>query len=316
MLLVNKILVGKEVAHLQEKIIKPKPILKWAGGKSQLLADISHTYPAGLGDTIRRYAEPFVGGGAVLFDILSKFKLDEVYISDVNAELINMYLVVRDHVDALISVLSTYEKEYLALDIDGRKKYYYKKRNDFNRLIENGQSKLGTTSAAMFIFLNRTCFNGLYRANRKGLFNVPQGNQTNPLICNQENLRAVSSALSDVQIVCGDYTASRAFIDAHTFVYLDPPYRPLKGRDSFISYTETEFDDSCQRALAGFIEEIDALGAYIILSNSDPKNVDPTDNFFDELYADYDVRQINAKRRINRNADHRGYITELLIKNF
>lgn len=290
--------------------------MKWAGGKSQLLTDISHIYPSGLGKTIRRYAEPFVGGGAVLFDLLSKYELDNVYISDVNAELINMYLMVRDQPDDLISILSIYQKEYLALDDQGRQKFYYDRRDDFNQLIENGKSKTGAKSAALFIFLNRTCFNGLYRANKKGLFNVPKGNQVNPLICDEKNIRAVSAALSDVWIVCGNYAISRVFIDSHTFVYLDPPYRPLKGRDSFISYTEIEFDDSCQRELAGFVDEMDARGAHIILSNSDPKNVDPEDDFFEELYADYDVRQINAKRRINRNADHRGYITELLIKNY
>lgn len=295
---------------------KLKPILKWAGGKTQLLDEISHAYPDGFGDTSRRYAEPFVGGGAVLFDVLSKYELDEVYISDVNAELINMYLVVRDQAEELISILTAYQDEYHALDDEGRKVYYYGKRDEFNRLIANGQSKVGVSSAALFIFLNRTCFNGLYRANRSGLFNVPKGNQVNPLICNPANIRAVSTALSKVQIVCGDYSASREFIDKNTLVYLDPPYRPLKGRDSFISYTETEFDDSCQRELAGFIEEMDSRGAYIILSNSDPKNVDPDDDFFEEMYADYDVQRINAKRRINRNADHRGYITELLIKNY
>ncbi len=293
-----------------------KPILKWAGGKTQLLDEISHVYPDGFGDTIRRYAEPFVGGGAVLFDVLSKFDLDEVYISDVNAELINMYLVVREHAEELIDILTVYQNEYHALDSEGRKIYYYQKRDEFNDLILRGESRTGIISAALFIFLNRTCFNGLYRANKNGLFNVPKGDQANPIICNIENIRAVSAALANIQIVCGDYSASRNFINEHTLVYLDPPYRPLKGRDSFISYTETEFDDSCQRALAGFIEEMDARGAYIILSNSDPKNVDPEDDFFEDLYADYDVRRINAKRRINRNADHRGYITELLIKNY
>lgn len=292
-----------------------KPILKWAGGKTQLLAEISHAYPDGFGDTIRRYAEPFVGGGAVLFDIISKYELDEVYISDVNAELINMYLVIRDQAEELISMLTVFQNEYRTLDNDGQKEYYYSKRDEFNTLISSGKSKKGIDSAALFIFLNRTCFNGLYRANKSGLFNVPKGNQTNPLICNADNIRAVSAALSKVQIVCGDYSASKKFIDAHTLVYLDPPYRPLKGRDSFISYTETEFDDSCQRALAGFIEEINTTGAYIILSNSDPKNVDPEDDFFEDLYADYDVQRINAKRKINRYAEHRGYITELLIKN-
>lgn len=304
----------KEVARLYQRILKP--LLKWAGGKTQLLAEISHAYPDGFGDTIRRYAEPFVGGGAVLFDILSKYELDEVYISDVNAELINMYLIVRDQVDDLIELLAKYQSQYLSLDSEGRKQYYYSKRDEFNNLILRGESRSGLKSAALFIFLNRTCFNGLYRANRSGLFNVPKGDQANPLICSEENIRAVSTALAQVQIVCGDYSASKAFIDKNTLVYLDPPYRPLKGRDSFISYTETEFDDSCQRALAGFIEEMDARGAYIILSNSDPKNVDPEDDFFEDLYADYDVQRINAKRKINRDADRRGYITELLIKNY
>lgn len=216
----------------------------------------------------------------------------------------------------LFAILTNYQTEYLACGDECRKQYYYNKRDEFNELIINGESKSGVKSAALFIFLNRTCFNGLYRANRNGLFNVPKGDQANPLICNAENIHAVSAALKNVQIVCGDYSESKAFIDKHTLVYLDPPYRPLKGRDSFISYTETEFDDSCQRALAGFIEEINARGAYIILSNSDPKNVDPEDDFFEDLYIDYDVQRIQAKRRINRNADHRGYITELLIKNY
>ena len=293
-----------------------KPILKWAGGKTQLLADISNAYPDGFGDTINKFVEPFVGGGAVLFDVLSKYQLDEVYISDINAELINMYIMVRDHVDELIEILSAYQRDYIALDTEGRKDYYYNKRDEYNLLIQNGQSQEGVESAALFIFLNRTCFNGLYRANRSGLFNVPTGDYANPLICNEANLRAVSEALENVQIVCADYSASINHIDQNTLVYLDPPYRPLKGRDSFTSYTEQDFDDSCQKALAGFIEEIDAKGAYIILSNSDPKNVDPDDDFFDDLFADYDIQRINAKRRINRNSDHRGYITELLIKNY
>ena len=293
-----------------------KPILKWAGGKTQLLADISNAYPDGFGDTINKFVEPFVGGGAVLFDVLSKYQLEEVYISDINAELINMYIMVRDHIDELIEILSVYQQDYIALDTEGRKDYYYNKRDEYNLLIQNGQSQEGVESAALFIFLNRTCFNGLYRVNKSGLFNVPTGDYANPLICNEANLRAVSEALENVHIICADYSASIDHIDQNTLVYLDPPYRPLKGRDSFTSYTEQDFDDSCQKALAGFIEEVDAKGAYIILSNSDPKNVDPDDDFFDDLFADYDIQRINAKRRINRNSDHRGYITELLIKNY
>ena len=293
-----------------------KPILKWAGGKTQLLDEISHAYPDGFGKTIRRYAEPFVGGGAVLFDVLSKYDLDSVYISDVNAELINVYLSVRDDPDNLIELLSKYQDEFWSGDIGGRKEYYYRKRKEFNSLIASGESKTGVKSAALFVFLNRTCFNGLYRANKRGFFNVPMGNQSSPIICNTESIKAASMALKNVEIVCGDYTKSKGFINNNTLVYLDPPYRPLKGRDSFISYTEKEFDDSCQRELAGFIEYLDSIGAYIILSNSDPKNVDENDDFFDELYADYDIQRINAKRKINSIVEKRGYITELLIKNY
>lgn len=295
---------------------KLKPILKWAGGKKQLLADISQAYPAEFGKTIRRYAEPFVGGGAVLFDVLSKFELDEVYIGDINAELINVYLMTRDYPEQLIEVLDEYQQDYLSLEPLERKKYYYDRRDEFNQLILQGKSNDGILSAALFIFLNRTCFNGLYRANRQGLFNVPQGNHSTPLICNTCNIRAVSKALSRVQIACGDYKQSRNFIARNTLVYLDPPYRPLKGRANFISYTKTEFDDICQRELAEFVKEIDKLGALIILSNSDPKNVDPHDDFFDDLYADYNRQRIDAKRKINRIAAERGYIKELLIKNF
>lgn len=299
---------------MQQKNLKP--VLKWAGGKKQLLEEISALYPNGFGDTIRRYAEPFVGGGAVLFNILSKYELDEVYISDVNAELINMYHVIRDRVDELIDMLTWYQLEYIPLDNVGRKVYYYEKRKEFNDIIINGMGELNVKSAALFIFLNRTCFNGLYRANKKGMFNVPMGNQKNPLICNEANIRAVSRALGKVQIVCGDYSKASEFIDEKTFVYLDPPYRPLKGRESFNAYTEVEFDDNCQRELAKFVDKMTQRGAYIVLSNSDPKNMDVNDNFFDELYAIYDIKRINAKRKINRNADQRGYIKELLIKNY
>lgn len=295
---------------------KLKPVLKWAGGKTQLLAEIAYAYPEGFGKTIRRYAEPFVGGGAVLFDVLSIFDLDDIYISDINAELINVYLMLRDKPEDLISELSKYQIAYWSLEKEQKKAYYYQKRDEYNSLIVEGKSKTGVISAALFVFLNRTCFNGLYRANKAGLFNVPMGNQPHPVICNSDNILLVSKALSKVEIVCDDYTRSKAFIDKNTLVYLDPPYRPLKGRASFISYTEKEFDDSCQRELAGFIEDINSLGAYIILSNSDPKNVDAEDTFFDELYADFDIQRINAKRKINSVVEDRGYITELLVKNY
>lgn len=294
-----------------------KPILKWAGGKKQLISQISEAFPPNFGKTINRYAEPFVGGGAILFNILSNYDLKEVYISDINAELINMYIMVRDSVDELIDKLFTYQKEYISLNLEERNTYYYKKRKEFNDMIKNKKSKTGIKSAALFIFLNRTCFNGLYRANKKGLFNVPTGNYANPTICNEENLRAVSAALSKVEIKCCDYSSVAEFIDEHTLVYFDPPYRPLKGRGSFTSYTETEFDDICQIALAEFIKkEVCNKRSHFILSNSDPKNEDNDDNFFEDLYSDFHIQRVFAKRRINRNPDERSDVTELLIKNY
>jgi len=296
--------------------VTAKPILKWAGGKRQLISEISSAFPDGFGTTITKYVEPFVGGGAILFNVLSKYDLDEIYISDVNAELINMYIQIRDNVNELIKILIDFQNNFLALTKEEQKKYYYKRREDYNHLIQTGQSKNTVLSAALFIFLNRTCFNGLYRANKKGFFNVPCGNYVNPSICNEANIRAVSEALKDVKIKCADYSESIDYIDSNTLVYLDPPYRPLKGRESFISYTEHNFDDSCQKELAGFIETISSKGAFVILSNSDPKCVDSEDNFFEELYADYDIQKVHARRIINSTPAKRGCITELLIKNY
>ena len=288
-----------------------KPFVKWAGGKGQLIDAIKEQYPEGLGDTIRKYAEPFVGGGAVLFDILNKYEMDEVYISDTNAELINTYQIIRDNVDVLVSYLSQYEDEYIPLAADSRKEYYYIKRKRFNEL--KSQGALDTEIASLFIFLNRTCFNGLYRVNSKGEFNVPIGSYKTPLICDADNLRHVSAALAKVTIVCGDYKNSNAFIDSGTFVYFDPPYRPLNTTSNFTAYTENAFDDKAQAELAKYTQHLSDRGAYVVASNSDPKNINPNDDFFDELYSKMKIMRISASRMINSNASSRGKISELLI---
>lgn len=181
-----------------------KPFLKWAGGKGQLLKEIERYYPFG-DDIIKKYAEPFVGSGAVLFDILSRFDAKEVYISDISAELINTYRIIRDEIDKLIELLSIYQAEYIPLDAGSRKDYYMKKRGRFNDLKVNENDLRNIEKAALMIFLNKTCFNGLYRVNRKGLFNVPMGAYKNPLICNDSNLRSISEKLQNATIVCGDY---------------------------------------------------------------------------------------------------------------
>lgn len=249
-----------------------KPFLKWAGGKGQLLKEIESYYPFESGK-ITKYAEPFVGGGAVLFDILNKFDLEQVYISDINAELINTYCTIRDDIDALIERLWALQNEYVPLDTDKRREYYTAKRERFNALKADSTECADTEKAALMIFLNKTCFNGLYRVNKKGLFNVPMGAYKNPLICDETNLRAVSEKLSGVNIVCGDYRESAEFIDEKTFAYFDPPYRPLTDTASFTAYTENAFDDNAQIELAHFVDAMHEKGARVVVSNSDKKGV-------------------------------------------
>ena len=292
-----------------------KPFLKWAGGKGQLLKEIEKYYPFDNG-VITKYAEPFVGGGAVLFDILSKYNLDEIYISDINAELINTYIIIRNHIEQLIVLLQKYQSEYVPLETENRKSYYMAKRERFNDLKVNGNNAENIEKAALMIFLNKTCFNGLFRVNKKGLFNVPMGAYKNPLICDEKNLRAVSEKLQKVRIVCGDYRKSAEFIDEHTFVYFDPPYRPLTETSSFTAYTENLFNDKEQIELAEFVESMHKKSAKFVVSNSDPKNSNTEDNFFDNIYSAHKIKRVEATRMINCNSESRGKIKELLISNF
>lgn len=296
----------------EEKAVKP--FLKWAGGKGQLIKEIERYYPFENGK-ITKYAEPFVGG-AVLFDILSKYDLDEVYISDINAELINTYRIIRDDVDALIKMLSDMQNDFIPLDTDNRKAYYIKKRERFNDLKVNGDESINIEKAALMIFLNKTCFNGLFRVNKKGQFNVPMGSYKNPLICDELNLRAVSDKLQKVTIVCGDYRKSADFIDDKTFVYFDPPYRPITDTASFAAYTENLFNDDEQIKLAKFVDEMHRKGAKVVISNSDPKNSNTEDDFFDNIYSAHKIKRVEATRMINCNSEARGKIKELLISNF
>lgn len=291
-----------------------KPFLKWAGGKGQLLHEIQKYYPFNNG--ITKYAEPFVGGGAVLFDILGKYDLREIYISDINVELMNTYKMVRDNIDAVIENLYLLQNEFLFFNTEDRKDYYNKKRKRFNDLKVNGETDENIEKAALMIFLNKTCFNGLYRVNKKGQFNVPMGAYKNPLICDEDNLRSVSKKLQQVTIVCGDYRESADFIDENTFVYFDPPYRPITETSGFTAYTESLFNDAKQIELAKFVDLMDKKGAKIVISNSDPKNTNLEDNFFDEIYAKHNINRVEANRMINSKGASRGKIKELLISNF
>jgi DNA adenine methylase len=289
-----------------------KPFIKWAGGKSQLLGEIRNKYP----EKIERYCEPFVGGGAVLLDVLANFQPKEVLINDINAELVNTYIQVRSNVDGLVSVLTDYQETFWSADTEKRKEIYAEKRTRFNEIKLSSDENLNIEKAALFIFLNKTCFNGLYRVNRKGLFNVPIGSYKKPPICDEETLRFISGLLENVQIKCGDYSECADFINEKTFVYIDPPYRPLSATSSFTSYSENEFGDEQQIALGGFVDSITAIGAKVVVSNSDPKNVDETDCFFDKLYVKYKIERVLAKRMINSKGSNRGNINELLICNY
>ena len=300
---------------METESVKAKPFLKWAGGKGQLLTEIQKYYPF-ADKKITKYAEPFIGGGAVLFDVLNRYDLSAVYISDINAELVNCYWAAQQCVEELIQALTKMQDEYLPLNHEKRREYYTEKRVRFNEL-KNGEKKKGDIEkAALMIFLNRTCFNGLFRVNKKGQFNVPMGAYKNPIICDAQNLRAVSQKLKAVKIVCGDYKKSEVFVDENTFVYFDPPYRPLTETSNFTSYTESQFDDNKQIELAQFAKMLDARGAKIVISNSDPKNENAEDDFFDTLYSAQRVHRVEASRMINCNKNSRGKIKELLITNF
>ncbi|MDD5790437.1 MAG: DNA adenine methylase [Spirochaetia bacterium] len=297
--------------HYTDGMTLAKPFIKWAGGKTQLLEEIRSKYPS----RIEKYCEPFVGGGAVLFDVLQKSYPEQVLINDINKELINTYQQLRDNSDSLIELLSDLQRTYKLHTAEENKILFYEKRDRYNELKVNGNESENLEKAALFIFLNKTSFNGLYRVNSKGLFNVPFNNAKNPLLCDEENLRKCSKLLQNVEMITGDYSKCKDFIDEKTFVYIDPPYRPLTQTSAFTSYNESGFDDKEQIRLRKFIGEISEKGAKILASNSDPKNADENDDFFDELYSNFEIERVSASRMINSNAKKRGSINEILISN-
>lgn len=287
--------------------MQAKPFLQWAGGKRQLIQEIDKKISQ---CTFTKYAEPFVGGGAVLFHVLNKYPVKEVWISDTNAALITTYKVVRNNAEALIKRLEELQKEFMSVKEEDRKVFYFQIREMFNVKPLSDIEK-----AALFIFLNHTCFNGLYRVNKKGYFNVPMGTYKNPIIYNADNLRCVSKLLQNVEIHCCDYAKSESFIDENTLVYLDPPYRPLNPTSAFTAYGKDGFNDENQKELAHFVRKIDKLGTSFILSNSNPKNSNPNDTFFEDLYEGFEINEVYANRSINCVGTKRKKISELLISN-
>ena len=298
-----------------------KPILKWAGGKVQLLGQIRQHLPQELlQGKINCYIEPFMGGGAVFFWMAQQFDIERFYLSDVNFELILLYKTVQKAVELLIQHLQAIESHYLALDEEQRKLYFLHQRETYNHgkttIDKQNFSADWIIRAAEMIFLNKTCFNGLFRVNRKGDFNVPFGDYRHPKICHPQNLILASQLLQKAVIECQDFTQIREQVNSQTFVYFDPPYRPLTATSSFKSYSPLNFNDEEQIRLGNFYRELHQRGGKLMLSNSDPKNIEASDHFFDDLYAGFQIYRIPANRMINSNASRRGAISELLITNY
>ncbi len=305
-----------------DKNLGAKPFLKWAGGKTQLLSTIEDRFPSEIKKSlkIKKYFEVFVGGGALYFYLMNKYDVKESYLYDINQELILTYKVIKNNPKELIKLLSDLQTDYVPLEQEDRKDYYLNIRDDFNKDLKefdfNSYSDAHVVRASQVIFMNKTCFNGLFRLNKSGEFNVPHGRYKNPLICDENNIKAVSKILKNTEIINGNYFESEDLIDDDSLVYLDPPYRPLSKKSSFTTYAGFEFTDEHQIELADFYKRISDNGAKAILSNSDPKNEDENDNFFDELYKDFNIERVQAKRSINSNGKKRGLINEILVTNY
>lgn len=288
--------------------MKGKPFIKWVGGKGQLLSQLDELLPssfASIPDVT--YIEPFVGGGAMLFYMLQNYpNIQRAIINDLNQSLITCYQIIRDKPQELIRELSLIQKNYLPLSELQRKDFYLETRSRFN-----AQRGDDISTSAFLIFLNRTCFNGLYRENKSGHFNVPFGKYASPTICDEVTIMEDSRLLQKVEILCGDYQQTQQYIQGNTFFYFDPPYRPLNTTSSFNDYTKEKFNDDEQRRLRNFCDEIHDAHCYFMLSNSACQ-----DGFFEKLYQGYDIQQVHASRSINANPAKRGKLTELVIRNY
>lgn len=293
---------------------KAKPFIKWVGGKGQLIEQLEALLPADFAERENvTYIEPFVGGGAMLFYMLQTYpNIQSAVINDINPDLTLCYQVVRDNPTELIKSLTSIQSEYYALPTeDDRKTFFLRQRERFNLKpldeIEN---------TTLFFFLNRTCFNGLYRVNKAGKFNVPFGKYITPTICDAATIYADSKILQNVEILTGDFEQTFDKINGNTFFYFDPPYRPLSNTSSFNDYSKEAFNDDAQIRLKLFCDRLNDADVNFMLSNSDCLGKDGTDHFFDDLFADYEIERVWASRNVNAVASKRGKLSELLIRNY
>lgn len=293
---------------------KAKPFIKWVGGKSQLIEQLDTYLPADF-DKWKHvtYIEPFVGGGAMLFHMLQRYpNIQHAIINDINSDLIMCYRTVRDNPTELIASLKDIEKRYLALQTAEIKKEFFLTIRD--RYNEKNLDPIENTT--YFFFLNRTCFNGLYRVNKKGGFNVPFGKYPNPTICDPKTILIDSELLQRVEILNGDFESTYTYARDNTLFYSDPPYRPLSDTSSFNDYTKEAFNDDAQIRLKEYCDRLNGAGASFMLSNSDGKGKNEEDNFFDDLYSAYQIERVWASRSINSNPNKRGKLTEILVRNY
>ena len=293
-----------------------EPFLKWAGGKRQLLPQIEERLPPDI-EARNSYIEPFVGGGSVLFRMLERFDFEEVNILDINAELILCYQAIRDAPMDVSNHLQSLREEYPS-DKEGQKEVYYKIREQWNLGVGNQRENPPDVGAraATTIFLNKTCFNGLFRVNKGGLFNVPCNYTEVPSFPTENELLEVHEALKGVNIQVASFEHCEDLANENSFIYFDPPYRPLSDSSGFVSYSKDDFHDDDQRKLADLYKRLDSKGSRMMLSNSDPRNSNSEDDFFDELYSEYNIKRIMARRSINSVGSGRGKITEIMVTNY
>lgn len=298
-----------------------KPFLKWVGGKTQLIEELDSRVPPELKEgLIETYVEPFVGGGSFFFHVAQKYPLKRLVIADSNRDLILAYWTIRERVGSLIVKLNEIQTKYTSLSETKRELFYYNTRKRFNgemlSIDVQSFSDDWVERTAQLIFLNKTCFNGLFRVNAGGLFNVAFGRYENPKICDPNNLIAVSQILARTQILLGDFTCVLDHLNSNAFAYLDPPYRPLSATSNFTAYSSSTFTAADQQRLADFCRDANDLSSKLMISNSDPDNIDPTDTYFHDNYPDYRIVRVYANRMVNCKADRRGKISELIIMNY
>ena len=293
---------------------KAKPFIKWVGGKTQLIGQLEAELPADFDNWENAtYIEPFVGGGAMLFYMLQRYPcIQHAIINDINTDLCTCYQTVKNEPELLIEALYDIENTYHNLKTEEeRKLFFLNVRERYNK-----KDLDAVENTTLFFFLNRTCFNGLYRVNKKGLFNVPFGKYVNPTICDPNTIRRDSELLQRVEILNGDFEVTFDYAHDNTLFYFDPPYRPLSNTSSFNDYTKDDFNDNAQIRLKEYCDKIHRAGHKFMLSNSDCKGRNKEDNFFDNLYSSYQIERLVASRSINSNPHKRGKLTEILVHNY